>query len=412
MGAIRKIFKQTFWQILAKAGNIFATVIALGFITRTYGPSGTGINTLALTYLAFFYLAADLGLNGHILSKLHIQPKQAEKLFNLRLYWSIFLACLSVALLPLLPFSGSEFNYSVILGSGTIVFFGIFTSTNLVFQYNHAYKFSALASLGSILVYLPVILFLIWINAPVEFLVLATLAGWFLIALLAVYFVERFYKIRPRFFNIRFALETLRQAWPISATIIINTVYFRVDAFILSTYRSISEVGNYNLAYQVFQNGIVLPAFIMNGYYPIMLKALRENKKEFINQFKLAFFAMFALGVVATILGVLLSPFIIYVLTGGGFEGAVISLRILSLSFPAFFLSALFIWTLIALNKYKTTLTIYIAGFLVNFFANYYYIPKYSYMGAAFVTCASEYLILTLQIIILLPLLKKISKEK
>ncbi len=408
MGVLRKVFNQTFWQLLAKALNALVTVIALGFITRTYGPSGVGVNTLALTYLAFFYLAADLGLNGHIISKLHLKANEANNLFNSRLYWSIFLIVLSIALLPFLPFGGAAFKYSVMLASGSIMLSGIFNSTNLIFQYNHAYKFSAFASIGNGLIYLPVILALVWFKLPVEFLVLAPLSGSFSTAVLSLVLVRRYYKFKLTWVGFKYIAEVLKEAWPVTATMVINTVYFRVDTFILSAFRSISEVGNYNLAYQVFQDGIVIPTFIMNGYYPVMLKAFREDHRVFLKQFRLAVFVMFGLGVLAAILGWIFSPLVISILTGGGFEGSVVSLRILSLSFPAFFLSALLIWTLIVFKKYKNMMWIYTAGFVFNFSANLTFIPEASFVGAAWVTVLSEYLILVLQMVILFPELKKL----
>jgi O-antigen/teichoic acid export membrane protein len=58
-------------------------------------------------------------------------------------------------------------------------------------------------------------------------------------------------------------------------------------------------------------------------------------------------------------------------------------------------------WVLMAKKLYKQLLLIYLIALIVNFFANWYFIPKFSYIAASWVTVVSEYLILLLQVLIL-----------
>ena len=90
---------------------------------------------------------------------------------------------------------------------------------------------------------------------------------------------------------------------------------------------------------------------------------------------------------------------IINIITGGGFTGAAESLRILSLGFPAYFVTALFIWVLVAKKRYKLMLGIYVIGAIFNLLANWLYIPQSSFYAASWITIASEYLILFLQLV-------------
>ena len=68
--ALFQVSQQTFWQLLGKAITSLATFIILGMVTRAYGEAQTGVFTLALTYLAFFYLISDFGINAHIVPHL------------------------------------------------------------------------------------------------------------------------------------------------------------------------------------------------------------------------------------------------------------------------------------------------------------------------------------------------------
>jgi O-antigen/teichoic acid export membrane protein len=145
---------------------------------------------------------------------------------------------------------------------------------------------------------------------------------------------------------------------------------------------------------------MVLPVFVMNSFYPLMLQTINSVDK-FKNQIKLASIGLFFSSILVTIVTYLSAPFAINLITGAGFGGSVESLRILSLSFPAFFLSALLMWVMIAKKMYKKMFFIYTLGLLFNLVANITFIPQGSFIAASYITGISEYLILTAQIAIL-----------
>ncbi|MBI2022354.1 hypothetical protein HYS97_00680, partial [Candidatus Daviesbacteria bacterium] len=81
MEKIKQIFAQSFWQVLGKAFSSISTLLVLGVISRSYGESGTGVYSLTITYLSFFFLAADLGLNAYFLPRLSESRNVANNLF-------------------------------------------------------------------------------------------------------------------------------------------------------------------------------------------------------------------------------------------------------------------------------------------------------------------------------------------
>lgn len=385
----------------AKVISAISTIFLLSIITRTFGEDGTGVYTLALTYLAFFYLAADLGLNGFYLNNYSDDPQLANKIYNFRLGWSLVLFIWAIFILPLLPFATTPFILTVLIGGFTIVLNGVFNSTNFVFQHHLAYSKSSQALAVGALISLAVAYMLSVWEMPIYYFALAPLLGWLVTTGICYVTVRHFYKFKLTKPNWLFPIETLRTAWPVAATLVVNTLYFRIDSFILSTTQTFATVGSYNLAYQIFQNILVIPAFIMNGYYPLMLRSIKEDPGAFRKHFVKAIFLMIFLGVVGFVSLFYLADIFISILTGTGFEGAVKTLHILATSLPAFFLSALLMWLMMAKKLYKTLLMVYLTAFLVNFLANWYFIPIYSYIAASWVTVASEYLILLLQVLIL-----------
>lgn len=392
-----KISKQTLWQILGKVVTSFSTFIILGLVTRNFGKEGTGVFTLALTYLAIFYLLADFGFNAHVLSRVqglgYRVQKEWHKLFGTRIIWSMVLVVTAVLLLPFLPFATPAFTTAVLIGCLAIVGSGIFTTCNLVFQSKLRYDLSVLASSLGTLISLPVFILLSINKSPVAFLLLAHLVGWFLIAAVAVILIRILYKNFRPVFDLHYSINLFKESWFIAATLALNVVYFRADSFMVAYFKSVSDAGVYNVAYSVFQSVLVLPTFIMNAYYPLMLRSVSGIWYMVAGLLGISFF-----GILIT---VFTAPLIIKILTGSGFGDSVSSLQILSLGFPAYFLSSLLMWLLIAKGNYKPMFLLYTSGTLVNIILNFIFIPKYSFFASSWITVFSEYFILGLQIMVL-----------
>lgn len=410
MDILKKIFQQTSWQVLGKAVSSLSTILILGLVSRNFGTTGTGIYTLVLTYLSFFYLAADLGINAYILP--HLLKENSthtfQKLLGLRITLSLVLMLLSALIVLLWPVDLS-FRQAALFGLPAILGAGIFATSSALFQSKLRFDLQVLSSsFGAIIT-----LFIVWLitisSTDTSKLLAGQSLGLLTGGVLSLVLIRNYTKLLP-IFNFSYIKQVLLESWPISATLLLNIVYFRLDAFILTAVKSYSEVGIYNVSYQIFQSLLVVPAYIMNSFYPMMLKDFSEDFAKFKTNFKKAMLLMFGIGLVGTLLTLLLSPQVIDIVTGSkGFADSASSLRILSLGFPGFFVTSVLMWALITFKKYKTMLVIYIVGLIFNTALNLILIPQYSYFAASAVTVASEYLILGLQIVVLVPILSKKS---
>ncbi len=393
MEALAKIFKQTLWQILGKVVTVISSFIVLGAVARIYGEAGTGVFTLTTTYLSLFYLFADFGFNAYILKKAgeegHDLKYYLGRLLGVRIIWAIILIIFAVGLLPFLPISTTLLFSAVLFGCFDILASAIFTTSNLIFQAKLRYDLMSVSILLGRSLGLVIFLYFASTKTEIPFLVLSYLSGGMIVSLVSLYFVKKLIKDLNPVFDFSYIKDLFKKTWPIALTLVLNVVYFRVDAFIIAYSKGNTDVGIYNIAYSVFQSALVLPAFIMNSYYPLMLKSLKAVK--------LMGMGLVGLASLGTIFTLLLAPVVIKILTGGGFVGSAQSLQILSLGFPAYFLSALLMWIMITKGQYKTMLGIYAAGLLINLVLNFIYIPQFSFLAASFITVVSEYLIVLLQ---------------
>lgn len=409
MNILFKISQQTLWQILGKAISSLSTIVILGMVSRVYGESSTGILTLALTFLAFFALAVDFGINPHLLPQFLKDDisLQWRKLLGLRLALALVLVILAGGIIIFWPTQTILFKTITLLGLMSVVESAIFLTANIVFQARLRYDLSISGVLG-MLITLGIIFYATKQNLTLPYLMLGYILGWIFSSLLALVFVKKYLDSIWPIFDIKYVKKMMLEVWPISATLVLNVVYFRLDAFLLSFFRGFFEVGVYNLSYQIFQSVLVIPTFIMNSFYPVMLRDFAQSFEKFKINLTKAVMVMVAIAILGALLTFTLSPLIINMITGGkGFTGSTTALQILSLSFPAFFISVVLMWTMIVLKKYRTMLIIYLIGLVFNALANLILIPQYSYLACAWITVASEYLILALQICILILIFNK-----
>lgn len=403
---ILKLAKQTSWQLLGKVIASLLTIIILSLVTRSYGESGTGVFTLALTYLSYFGLAVDFGINAHLLEKFLDKDFSLtwRKLLGLRLFLSVILVFLAILVVYFWSNNQIVFKQLILVGiMAAILSPAISSSTSIIFQSKLRFDLSSFAwILGSLIEFMAIVL-VVKFNGPIVFLMFSYVAGWLGTMIASLLLVRIYQKNILPILDFKFIKSILLSVWPISLTLILNTIYFRMDAFILSFDKSFVEVGIYNLSYQIFQSALVIPAYIMNGFYPMMIKYFYDNTQKFNNLLIKSFLIMFGIGILGSVLTFVFSPIIVGIITGGkGFIGSIEALRILSFGFPAFFGSSILMWALVVYKKYKTLLIIYGFGLLVNTLLNLVFIPQYSFFAASFITGISEYLILILQIMVLL----------
>ena len=96
MSTVKKIASQTGFQLAGKIISSLTTLFSLSLITTYYGVEETGIYTLVLTYLAFFYLVADLGINAYILPFLEKTNSLFAKVLGFRLLLSVVVIVIAV----------------------------------------------------------------------------------------------------------------------------------------------------------------------------------------------------------------------------------------------------------------------------------------------------------------------------
>lgn len=406
------IFKNTSFQIVGKIITSASTILATIIMTRSLGVDGYGDFTKALSIIAIFYPIVDFGFNAVTLKYFTKNPNQTkeilEKLLVTRVLFSfavIFLILLITIFLPYSPDTHLGFNslvkLAIVVASFMVICQAVFVTFNSYFQYKLRYDQSAIASsLGSITSIIFILIFA-YIYPSILTMVAANIIGSVAMVIISYFMIRRFLEsINPKF-DFDFSLKIFRNALPLGLTLIFNLIYFRADAIILSATRPTSEVAYYGLSYRVFENVLVIPIFFVNSIYPLMLKSIKNNIEKFKNFIKMSAIVLLASSIILSIIFYYSAEWIMLLIGGSDFLEAAAALKILSISIPAFYLSALTMWLLVVFNLQKILILIYGFGAVLNIILNLIFIPKFGYISASIITGVSESIILILSIIIL-----------
>lgn len=408
-----KVAWNTLSQLLGKVVGSGVMLLVSILIAREFGAPGYGDFTKITTFVAFFYLLVDFGLNAVYLQRQTENNKQKTvngnadwtTLLGMRVVGGAVLMFIAIAVLSFLP-QGETQGYTGLVRLGIILFIptiliqGLIVSANAIFQKRLRYDLATLAlTVGNI-----IIVGLVWVavyglssRVGVIGVTTSLLLGLCVTAIVSLFFVRQTEGPIRISFDRRVGKALFVAALPLGLTLLFNQVYFRIDSFVLALTRSTSEVGFYGLAYKMFELPIVIPTFFMNSVYPFLLakqmtQDVGRRTYEMKTLLKKSFVVLSLTSVVLSLALWFAAPLLVYIRPE--FAESIPLLRILTLGLPFFFLSSLVMWALIALGRQMALAGIYGSLMVITIVLDILIIPKFGAIGAAWITVGSEALVL------------------
>lgn len=396
--AWQKITTNTLYQLFGRGYGILVGFFAIALITRTLGTEGYGDYVLITTVPALFYLIADFGLNAIFLREIAKGGEHVKKfggLLALRLVLAVLLSLVGLVYVFVSPYNlvvkwGIVFSLLAIFAQAT------FTSLNVLFQHNLRYNLSVLAAVLSDTTELVLVSVGFLLSLGLLFFV----GAWAFVSFPLIFFGFLFSKkLREGpvlFWDFPWMKKLFLSALPIGLTLVFAQVNGTADIFLLSLLDRASALGIYGLGSKIFESVLYLPLFFVNALYPVFLTDHRRSLAALADRLGKSLLVMLAASLVLVFLVFIFAPLAIFLLGGASFSSSTIVLRILSLSFPLFFITVPLQWFLITVGYEKVLPVIYGAAAVVNVVINVVFIPQFSYFAAVAATISSEFLILIL----------------
>jgi O-antigen/teichoic acid export membrane protein len=206
-----------------------------------------------------------------------------------------------------------------------------------------------------------------------------------------LYFLIVYGPIRLQF-NRLITKVAFSKMWPTALAVIFNTFYLQGDRVILPIYVSQSEVGLYGSAYRVLDVVIQTAAMVMGLLMPLATAAwARHDLLTFRKRYQLSFDLMMALLLPMVVGAVVLATPLMRFVGGVEFAAAGPILVWLSVAMFAIIIGMTFGHLVLALNRQKQALWVYISTAILSVIAYFIFIPRYGVFGAAGVTVGAEF---------------------
>ena len=184
--------------------------------------------------------------------------------------------------------------------------------------------------------------------------------------------------------------ELLRDSLGIWLVTILGLLHFQGDMVLLSLLQPPAEVGIYSVAYKFVEQSFLLPALFMGAVFPILARRIREDRERSQELIRKSFaFLLLQAIPLALVLAVMAGP-LVRLVAPAEFDPAAEPLRVVSLAVPLIFAATIYSNVLVVLNRQRALIGAAVASLALNMGLNLYFIPRYSYMGAAWTTVASE----------------------
>ncbi len=398
MSDTKKIAYNTIVQIVARVVTTLASLVAIMYLTRYLGVEGFGQYTMIIAYLALFGIFADFGFFLLQVREVTQKPEQERyivgNIFGLKL--ALCIGVFAVAYLA------SLFIYDNPVVTTGILIGGLMQSSIIlaqvpvsIFQARLEMDRVALTNVLARIVYLGLVLWavkqdmgligIMWISVAANVFAFAIQTIW----------VWRVSPIIPQW-DFKYWKNFLVEAWPIGIVVILATIYFRIDTVMLSLMKGEWEVGIYGAPYKITEVVLTVPTIFMTSVFPVITKALDNNLARAQTIFKKAFDSMALLAAPLAFGVTIIGTPLMVMISGQDFAASGPALKLLIWAVAISYLGGVLNYSIVAAGKQRILVWPYLIATLFNVVTNLIVIPRYSYMGAAAVTVATELLVFIL----------------
>jgi O-antigen/teichoic acid export membrane protein len=165
----------------------------------------------------------------------------------------------------------------------------------------------------------------------------------------------------------------------------LNTVYFRIDGVLLVVLAGTLAAGQYGVAYRLTELAMSIPGIVMTSLVPRL--AVSDEPTAVVRR---GLELLYSMAVYLLVIGVVGAPWLIHVLTGPGFDGAVHPLQALVAATAVSFLVAPYGNGLVLLRQQDKLVRVAVLVTLANIAVNLAVVPWAGATGAASAVLATE----------------------
>lgn len=389
--------KNVLYSLALTISRFFFPIITYPYISRVLGPDKIGILNFSENYSNYFVVLAALGIplyGVREIAKIKHEPALLNKTFTeivvIHLISSFLCLGLYIISIFTIPSLRGQLEINLLFGANIIINLVSFEWYLIGIE-----KFKLIALRSMITKLIPIALMFVFVKDEEDYIIYQSLntLAFLLNALINIVNIRKINTASFKELNIKRHMPPLFTVFFSGAFI---HFYSMVDSLVLGFVSNYKAVGFYATAIKLNKIICMVIASVGNVLVPRIsnLIALHDNdqiKSVLDKSLKFTIFLTVPLSVGLY----LLSPELIFILAGNGFEPSVEASQILSPIIILMGLSNVFgIQLLLPFSKEKELLKIFLTGTILSLFLNIVLSKNYGYLGSSAATLLTE-LILT-----------------
>jgi len=376
-------------QIVGLLASFLISLVTFAAITRHLGPTKFGYYSAALALLLIPNTISDLGLSKTVLRRISRQPELSGEVVSagltVRTLVSLVAFPVTLALAFVVPLPDGTRMAALVASVGSFVMVlndGLLS----VLQAELRMRWATTANILGRALTLGLTLVAFEFGRGLYAVLLAYIAGNAL-TLLVDFLAVRGVGLRP-FLDLRYCRRLARSSLVIGASVIMGSLYFRIDVVLLAALRPSSDVGLYSSAYKFLDLSLLVGSAITVSIFPHLS---REMVKKTVAKAHVQhiFNVLLAFGTAIAVVVGMHAKHLIVLTSGDKYLPATSTLQILAPAITVSLIAGLFGAILLAGDRERLLLLVHSTMFAVNVGLNLALIPPYGYNAAAATTLAS-----------------------
>jgi len=394
-GVTGRVIGNTIWLLLQRVGGRLLTFILMVYLARCLGSLQFGKFTFANSFVLLFVTLSDLGITTLTIREVARHrakgPVYVGSAATFKVSLSI-LAFLLIAIFLTIMNVPSDTKVAAYLIGACIIFRNMGGFFGAVFQAHEEMKYLTITEISQKILLLTACLLLLYRGHGLVAISLAYfLSGVFYCFLNVALVYWKFLKPRYRI-DTRFWKELIKEALPLAFVAVISMVYYNIDIVMLGKMKGEEIAGWYGVSYHLFFALATLTGAFLSAIFPVLSRFFEETEELLKKAYQKSFKVMIGVGIPVAAGTFLLAEEIILFLFGPQYQHSVVVLKIFSFLIIFSYLNGLAGYFLTSTNRQRLTAKILAVTTCINVCLNFVLIPRYSYIGAASATVASEVL--------------------
>ena len=391
--SLRKILVNTIWLFMDRALTTLISVVIGAWVARHLGPAEWGKLGYAASFTGLFLVFATLGLDEIVIRAIVRKDAPQENILGTAFILRLIAAITTYIIVAVLIWqieSDLQIRALVLIAAGNLIL-QPFNVIELWFQSRVESKYVVWVKNATLLLISGLKIILIFGQMPV------IAFGWTALLwqiMIAIGLLLMFSRYGPRMiaWRIQWSLgwALLKDAWPLIIAGLAASIYMKIDQVMLGSMLGSSAVGIYAVAVRLSELWRFLPIALAASLFPAIVRT-RESQEQTVYKKRLQAFydVMVGLAFAIALLMTLLAPFLVSTLFGPQYADstAILQTHIWALVFVSLVVARN--KGLLVENRTRFVMVATSLGAAANVILNYWLIPRYSGMGAAWATIIS-----------------------